>query len=209
MRRTRGSLLALRREGRGKFGRAQGRRFQPMPQFQAEVPHPLRYHLPALLPPGGVTAPAIGVLLLVFICQSRLEGSAMQIHLDDIRSRERLLRQVREEEFVDDACTRDANADSSCCRLDGLPPPRGRARPRVPPALLGSRRGCALSDFLDAAGTDRGADADAPGPADDRARCTLCRGSQRRTRPDQRAPPRCHIGRRAEAGRVLVGAGAP
>src|SRR6266566_9597598 len=80
-----------------------------MPQFQAEVPYPLRDHLLALLPPGGVATPPIGVLLVIFICQSRLEGSAMQVHLDDISSSERLLRQVREEEFVDDARTRNAN----------------------------------------------------------------------------------------------------
>ena len=56
-----------------------------------------------------MATPAIGVLLVVFICQSRLEGSAMQVHLDDISSSERLLRQVREEEFVDDARTGNAN----------------------------------------------------------------------------------------------------
>ena len=61
------SLLALRREGRGKFGGVQGRRGEPIAQFQAEVPHPLRDHLPALLPPGRVRAPPIGVLFAVFI----------------------------------------------------------------------------------------------------------------------------------------------
>src|SRR5712691_12204500 len=80
-----------------------------MPQFQAQVPHPLRHHLPALLTPGRVTTPAVRVLFAVFICQSRLEGAAMQIQFDDIGSSERLLRQIGEEEFVDDARTRDAN----------------------------------------------------------------------------------------------------
>ena len=70
-----------------------------MSQFQAEVPHPLRDHLPACLPPGGVATPAIGVLLMVFICQSRLEGSAMQVEFDNISSSEGLLRQIREEEL--------------------------------------------------------------------------------------------------------------
>ena len=74
-----------------------------MPHFQAQVPHPLRDHLPAFLTPGGVTTPAIGVLFLVFICQSWLEGPAMQVEFDNISSSEGLLRQVREEEFIDDA----------------------------------------------------------------------------------------------------------
>ncbi len=62
-----------------------------MSQLQAQVPHPLRHQLPALLSPGGVRAPAIRVDLLIFICQCRLEGPAMQIHLNDVRCGERLL----------------------------------------------------------------------------------------------------------------------
>src|SRR6266516_50397 len=80
-----------------------------MPQFQAQVPHPLRDHLPALLPPGGVAAPPIGVLFGVLIGESRLKGAAMQIQLDDIGGGEDLRRQSREEEFIDDAFPRDAN----------------------------------------------------------------------------------------------------
>jgi hypothetical protein len=57
-----------------------------------------------------VTTPAIGVLFLVFICQSWLEGPAMQVEFDHISSSEGLLRQVREEEFIDDAWARDAHA---------------------------------------------------------------------------------------------------
>ena len=48
-----------------------------MAQFQTDIPDPLRYHLPALLAPGRVRAPTIGVLFFVFICQSRLKGTAM------------------------------------------------------------------------------------------------------------------------------------
>jgi len=80
-----------------------------MSQLQAEVPHPLRYQLPALLPPGCVRAPAIWVDLLIFIRKERLEGPTMQIQLNDVRSGERWLRQSGEEEFIDDACTRDTN----------------------------------------------------------------------------------------------------
>lgn len=56
-----------------------------------------------------MTAPAIRVDLLIFIKERRLKGPAMQIQLNDVRSGERSLRQVGEEEFVDDACPRDAN----------------------------------------------------------------------------------------------------
>ena len=80
-----------------------------MAQFQAQVPHPLRHDLPDFLPTRSVRTPTIRVLLLVFIGQSRLKGTAMQIQLDDIDSRERLLRQAGEEEFIDDARTREAH----------------------------------------------------------------------------------------------------
>ena len=60
-----------------------------MAKFQAEVPHPLCHELPALLPPGRMTAPAIRVDLLIFIRERRLKGPAMQIQLNDIRSGER------------------------------------------------------------------------------------------------------------------------
>ena len=80
-----------------------------MSQLQAEIPHPLRDHLPALLPPGRVRAPAVRVLFEILICQRRLEGSTMQVEFDHISSSEGLLRQVREEEFIDDARSPDAN----------------------------------------------------------------------------------------------------
>src|SRR5713226_3371928 len=82
---------------------------QLVSQLQAQVPHPLRDQLPALLPKGGETTPAIGVLFPILICQSRLKGATMQIHFDDVGSGKPLLRQLGEEEFVDNARTRDAN----------------------------------------------------------------------------------------------------
>lgn len=82
---------------------------QLMSQLQAQVPLPLRHHLPALLPPGGVAAPAIGILLVVFICQRRLESPPVQVQLDDIGGGECLLWQVGKEEFVNDTLTRDTH----------------------------------------------------------------------------------------------------
>ncbi len=85
-----------------------------MAQFQAEVPDPLRNHLPALLTPGGVRAPAVGVLFLVFIGEGRLKGPAMEIQLDHVAGSERLLGQVGEEQFVDRAVPFDAHL-ALCC----------------------------------------------------------------------------------------------
>src|SRR5438094_3030393 len=49
--------------GRSQFGGAHGRRMETMPQFHAQVPHPLADDLPELLPRGGMGTPAVGVLL--------------------------------------------------------------------------------------------------------------------------------------------------
>ena len=98
-----GSLLLDRRDGRSKLGRAHGGRLQLMPQFQAQVPHPLRDDLPAFLTRGRLTTPAIRVLFGILIGQSRFKGAAMQIQLDDIGDSERVWGQIGEEEFVDDA----------------------------------------------------------------------------------------------------------
>src|SRR6266699_3663588 len=80
-----------------------------MAQFEPDIPCPLRHDLPGFLPPGRVATPTIGLLLLVFVRERRLKSAAMQIQFDDIRRSERLLWQVREEEFVDDARTRDTH----------------------------------------------------------------------------------------------------
>ena len=94
---------------RSKLGGAYRIRMQLVPQLQTEVPHPLRHHLPALLSPGRVRAPAIGILFGILICQRRFKGAAMQVQFDHIGSGERLLRQVGKKEFVNDVRTRDAN----------------------------------------------------------------------------------------------------
>lgn len=103
-------LLCLRRaESRSELGGAQRLRFEHMPQFQAQVPDPLGDHLPAFLSPGCVAAPSVGVEFAVFIGESWLESSAMQVQFDDIAGAECLLRQIREEEFIDDSRTCDTN----------------------------------------------------------------------------------------------------
>jgi len=58
---------------------------------------------------SGVTAPTIGVDLLIFVGKRRFKGAAMQVQFDHVTGGKRLLRQVGEEEFVNNACTRDAN----------------------------------------------------------------------------------------------------
>ena len=180
-----------------------------MPQFQAQVPHPLCDHLPALLSPGRVAAPAIGVMLLVFICKRRLKGAAMQVQLDDIAGSECLLRQIGEEEFVDDACARDANGALLLAR--GM----GRHDHAAQHAFGPHRHARAVVEaahafgFPDAVGTDQGANADAPGRAGDRAPCTLCRESRTRSPRDRRVRPLCHIAHRAGAGYARMGVDTP
>ena len=72
-----------------------------MAQFQTQVPHPLADQLPCLLTRGRMADPAVGVLFLVFIGKDRLKSPAMQVEGDDIGSSESALRQIGEEEFVD------------------------------------------------------------------------------------------------------------
>jgi len=82
------SWLTLRREGSSTLGGAQGSRLQLMPEFQAQVPHPLRHALPGFLPPGRVRTPPIGVDLPILIGERRLKSAAMQVQFDHIRSGE-------------------------------------------------------------------------------------------------------------------------
>jgi hypothetical protein len=74
-----------------------------MTQFESQVPDPLGDQLPALLSRGRMAAPSVGIDLLVFIRQDWFKGPAMQVQLDHIAGSESVLRQVREEQFVDHA----------------------------------------------------------------------------------------------------------
>jgi len=56
-----------------------------------------------------VAAPAIGVEFLILIGKRWFKGATMQIQFDHISSREGLLWQVAEKEFVDHTRPRDAN----------------------------------------------------------------------------------------------------
>ena len=78
-----------------------------MAQFQAEVPYPLADDLPCLLTASGVTTPAIRVLLQVFIGKSIFKCAAMQVERHHISSGEGALGKIRQEEFIDEASTRD------------------------------------------------------------------------------------------------------
>jgi hypothetical protein len=80
-----------------------------MPQLQAYVPDPVTDDLPCLLSGRPMATPAIRVDLLILVSKHRLEGPSMHLPRDDIGSGERFLRQVCEEECVDDALARDAD----------------------------------------------------------------------------------------------------
>ena len=59
-----------------------------MTQIQAEVPGPLSENEPELLAPGGVTTPAVWLLLFIFIREYGLKSSTVQIQGHHIRRRE-------------------------------------------------------------------------------------------------------------------------
>ena len=80
-----------------------------MAQFQTQIPHPLADQLPDLLTRGRMADPSVGILFLVFISQCRFKGATMQIQRHDVGGGECLLREAGEEEFIDDASTRDPN----------------------------------------------------------------------------------------------------
>ena len=101
--RGRGWLL----QRRSKFGRAHRDRLKLIAQLQAHAPYPLADDLPCLLTASRMTTPAIGVLLHVFISQSRFKRTAMQVERHHIGSRERALGESRQEKLIDDARTRD------------------------------------------------------------------------------------------------------
>lgn len=117
-RRDVGHLFVRRRAGRSELGGAHRIRMKLMAQFQAEIPDPLRHDLPALLPTGGLTTPTVWVLLNILIGKNGFKSAAMQIQFHDVGGREALLRPTGEEEFVDDAFSRDANpALLFACRM--------------------------------------------------------------------------------------------
>ena len=66
-----------------------------MAEFQTDIPDPLADDLPCFLTAGCMRTPAVGVLFLVFIRQSRLKGAAMQIQFNDVGGGESLLRKAR------------------------------------------------------------------------------------------------------------------
>jgi len=66
-----------------------------MAHFQREIPDPLIDTLPALLTPGSMTTPTIGVLFAIFIRERDFKGSAMQVECHHIGSGESALWQGR------------------------------------------------------------------------------------------------------------------
>jgi hypothetical protein len=52
-----------------------------MPQFKAQVPYPLRKDLPKRLTAGGVRAPPVEILFLVFIREHGLKTAAVQVKI--------------------------------------------------------------------------------------------------------------------------------
>src|SRR5690242_11507781 len=99
-----------------------------MPQFEPQVPDPLSDQLPALLAPGRVAAPSVGIDLLVFIREDRFKSATVQIQFDHIAGGEGVLREVCEEQFVDHPCACHPNRTLFLpCGMCGHNHPTGRA----------------------------------------------------------------------------------
>jgi len=77
-----------------------------MSQFESEVPGPLRHNKPAFLAPGGMRAPAVRLLFLVFIREHGLKRATMEIQSHHISRGERAWRQGGGEQLVDTLPTR-------------------------------------------------------------------------------------------------------
>ena len=84
------------------------------PSSRSLVPHPLGNDLPALLAAGGMTTPAIRLLLLILVGESIFKGAAMQVKGHDVSRSESVLRQLRQEEFIGDAFTFHSNPTLGC-----------------------------------------------------------------------------------------------
>src|SRR6266568_1436989 len=80
-----------------------------LPQFQAEVPDPLREDLAKLLAARHMGVPAIRILLRVFISKHHLKRSPVQVEVEDIRVGKRRRWKGADKELVDGTVT--LNAD--------------------------------------------------------------------------------------------------
>lgn len=70
-------------------------------EFQTEIPHPLREDLPEFLSASGMRAPAIRVLLGVFVRKNGFKGSSMQIEVQHIFRAESGEWESGDKQFVD------------------------------------------------------------------------------------------------------------
>ena len=80
-----------------------------VPQFEAEIPDPLRKNEPKFLAPGGVRTPTVRLLFLILIREDGLKSPTMQVQCHHIGRSKRLPRQGGVEELVDDLTTRRAD----------------------------------------------------------------------------------------------------
>ena len=95
--------------GRSKFRGAHGCGMERVPQFEAEIPDPLRQNEPKFLAPGGVRTPTVRLLFLILIREDGLKSPTMQVQCHHIGRSKRLPRQGGVEELVDDLTTRRAD----------------------------------------------------------------------------------------------------
>ena len=93
----------------GKFRCAQLRGGELLPEFQAQVPHPLGEDLAKLLTTRGMGVPPVRVLLHIFIGEHRLKRAAMQVQIKHIRAGKSRRGKRADKQLVDGAVALDAN----------------------------------------------------------------------------------------------------
>lgn len=105
------SVLSDRLEGLSKLGGAHRRGGQLMTQFQTQVPHPVTDPLPgAPFRTGRDDTSGRGRGYWSSSARAGSKAPRYRRERDDLGGRERLLRQVREDQLVDDAVSGEADA---------------------------------------------------------------------------------------------------
>ena len=114
-----GRLGGYRGESWRKLGGPHWLRLELVAQLQAQIPDPLGNDLPALLPPGSMRAPTVGILFLILVREGRFKRAAMEVERHDICSGESPWWQRRQKQFIDHACTGAAHPTLQLARWMG------------------------------------------------------------------------------------------
>lgn len=137
-------------KGRSKFGRAQVRRGKRLPQFQPDIPCPLRQDLGKLLAERACASTSDLRLALHLHRPAPSQTShECLVQVKDIRSRKRRGGKGAHKEFVDHPVAEGTNSGVRGCPRMGRDDQTHRRRPSEPKARTRNRRASAACDSLD------------------------------------------------------------